>query len=136
MNLSKNQKNKLIKIAKKYGLKLIVAFGSAVSGKIHSDSDVDIAVLPKKDIRTHSFFSLISDLNAVFPEQEVDLSLINRANPLLLHKICFNPFLLYGKISDLNNLRIYSFKNYIDYQPFFKIEENYVNKFIQKYANR
>jgi len=136
MNLSKEQKNKIKKIAEKYGMKLIVAFGSAVSGKIHSDSDIDIAVLPKKDINTRNFFSLISDLSAVFPEQKVDLSLINRANALLLYKICYSPVLLYGRISDLNNLRIYSFKNYIDYQPFFKIEENYVKNFIQKYVNR
>jgi len=136
MNLPKEQKTKIKKIAKKYKLKLVIAFGSFVTGNMHSESDIDIAVMPKNELNYKKFFSLVSELGKVFTDRKIDMSLLNRANPLLLYKICSNPILLYGNARDFSNLRIYSFKNYIDYQPYFRMEKKFVRNFINKYALR
>ncbi len=45
MEVSTEQQQKLELVASKYHLKLILLFGSVVSGKQHPRSDLDIAVL-------------------------------------------------------------------------------------------
>ncbi len=142
MKITKCQKNKIRKIAKKYGIKLMVAFGSFVTGILHDKSDIDIAVLPRNKFNYKKFFSLAAELSEVFTDREIDMSLINHANPLLLYKICSNPVLLYGNNRILNNLKIYSFNRYVDYHPYFLIEKKFVKNFINgqmsgnKYAGR
>jgi hypothetical protein len=59
-------------IAKKHGIILILQFGSSVTGKVHARSDVD----------------LLHDLQSRFPTQEVDLALLNRADPPTRASFC------------------------------------------------
>lgn len=134
--LSLKQKQAIKKLAKEFKLKLIIAFGSQVSGRLHSNSDMDIAVLPIHNGFSFKLYTdLLRDFSRIFSDKEIDLSFINRADPLFLSNICKNPFLLYGKKRNLDELRIYSFKRYIDYQPYFKVESNFVDKFIMGVLN-
>ena len=87
MKLTKPQKVKLGKIAKKFRLKLILAFGSQVNGKTHPESDLDIAVLfPSGDFPFKKYGELHSGLLGIFPGNDVDIVILNRADPLLLKK--------------------------------------------------
>ena len=50
VKISKSQKLKIAKIAKKFQLKLVVIFGSFAMGKNRKDSDLDIAVLGSREV--------------------------------------------------------------------------------------
>lgn len=125
-----SQKNKIKKIAKRYGLILVLAFGSEVTGKTHPNSDLDIAVMVKEGFNYKNYSSLLFDFQKVFPQKEVDLVFINRADSLLLKKILENSKILYGSKRELNLLKIYSFKRYCDYKKYFELEEKFVHKFL------
>lgn len=118
-------------IAKKYGILLVLRFGSSVTGKTHSRSDVDIAVLlerPEISFREHA--DLLGDTQRLFPEQEVDLALINHADPLFLKKITDDCQILYGTVERLQRLKIYAFKRYQDHRKYFDMERQYAAKYL------
>ncbi|MDO8886406.1 nucleotidyltransferase domain-containing protein [Candidatus Oleimmundimicrobium sp.] len=123
------------KIAKKYNLRLILLFGSAVSSKLHPQSDIDIAVLSEKpDLSLESYSNLLFDLQRRFPKREVDLAIINRADPLFLKKIMENCKLLCGNPRELARLKIYAFKRYVDHRRYFDLEKKFAQNFIKRYA--
>ena len=133
MKTTNFQRKKFKKIADKYDLDLILAFGSQVKGERHSESDLDIAVLPKKNkFNLKKYSALVFDLEKFFSDQKVDLTFIDHADPLLLEKIKESAFLLYGQKRKFEEFQIYAFNRFQDYQPFFKLEEKSVNKFIQE----
>jgi predicted nucleotidyltransferase len=73
-------------IAEREGIDLVVLFGSAVRGRLRSESDVDIAVRfaggrPGFEVEAR----VAADLHeALKPPRELDLVLLNHAGPLLL----------------------------------------------------
>lgn len=122
------------KIAKKYGIKLILMFGSQVDKKIHKMSDIDIGVLLEKsklDLDKHLF--LLNDFQKLFPGKKIDLAIINDADPLFLKKILENCRLLFGREKDLSKLKLYSFHQFCDYQKYFDLEKEFAHHFIQEF---
>lgn len=122
-------RSRFAELAQKHGVLLLVQFGSSVSGKVHPSSDLDVAVLLEhapESWQAHA--DLIADLQALFPSQEVDVSLINRADPLFLRKITERCRLLYGPEERLHELKIYAFKRYQDHRRFLAMEREYVTR--------
>ena len=118
-------------IARKRGIRLILRFGSSVTGKTHARSDVDIAVLldhAKVSFQEHA--DLLQDVQQLFPEQEVDLALLNHADPLFLKKITDDCQILYGPLEVLHRLKIYAFKRYQDHRKYFDMERRYAARFL------
>ncbi len=128
------RKLKIAKIAKKFQLKLIVVFGSFANGKNRKDSDLDIAVLGSRDVSFNKQISLINELSMIF-NKNIDLSVLNNANPLLLFQTSKNSVLLYGSRQDFLKFKLYAFKTYNDYAPYFEMEKNLNKKIINAYAN-
>src|SRR5688572_28575309 len=84
-------------VARRHGLTLIVQFGSTVSGKAHEMSDVDVAVLFDRSPPTPDHQSrLLQVLQALFPDREVHLTILDRADPLFLKQIFEHSRLLGG----------------------------------------
>ncbi|MFH1112108.1 MAG: nucleotidyltransferase domain-containing protein [Patescibacteria group bacterium] len=133
MEIIKAQKLKIAKIAKKFQLKLIVLFGSFANGKHRKDSDLDIAVLGSREVFFNEQVSLTNELTLIF-NQNVDLSVLNRANPLLLFQVSKNPILLYGRREDFLKFKLHAFNAYNDYAPYFEMEKNLNKKIISAYA--
>jgi predicted nucleotidyltransferase len=76
---------RLEEVARRHGVELLVQFGSTVTGTAHAGSDVDLAVLlgdSPAGISDH--LDLVADLQEVFAGREVDVVLLNHADPLLL----------------------------------------------------
>lgn len=133
MKLSKDQKAAIRRIAQRHRLELVIAFGSQVTEKTHSESDLDIAVLPAgKAVSFREFAALSSDLGKVFTGKKVDLCFVNRADPLLLKKISETAFLLYGNHRSFEEFKCYAFKRFEDYKPYFKLEEQFVRRYIKE----
>jgi predicted nucleotidyltransferase len=115
--------------AREHGVRLLLQFGSTVTGRVHAGSDVDLAVMldrPPASLLEHG--ALAADLQALFPDREVDLAVLNHADPLLLKQVVDGCRLLYGDPGALSELRIYAFKRYQDHRSFLAMEREYVRR--------
>jgi len=114
-------------LARRHGIVLLLQFGSSVTGREHAHSDLDVAVLVERAPRTLAEYgNLIGDLQALFPQREIDVGLINHADPLFLKKITEHCVLLYGERRRLAELKIYAYKRYQDYKRYLALERAYV----------
>ena len=117
----------LDRIAHAYGIRLLLQFGSSVTGKVHPRSDVDLGVLlerPSLTLEEHA--GLLHELQRLFPGREVDLAVLNHADPLFLRKVTENCRRLVGEPAALQRLKLYSFKRYQDHRRFLDLERGYV----------
>lgn len=81
-------------IAEQYSLRLIVLFGSQARGGTHAGSDADVAVWMERSLSAEERLDLWGALTRLF-EAEVDLTTLNRAEPLLLYQVASTGQLLY-----------------------------------------
>ncbi len=117
----------LERVAQRHAIRLLLQFGSTVSGHVHRRSDVDLAaLLDRPSLSFGEYADLLHDLQSLYPDREVDLVLINRADPLLLKKITDTCRLLYGPVRRLQELKIYAFKRYQDHRKYFELERDFV----------
>ena len=118
-------------IAQKQGIVLVLKFGSSVTGRMHPKSDVDLAVLlDRSTITLQEHAELLQSLQPLFPDRELDLALINHADPLFLKKITDNCELLLGPPERLQALKLYAFKRYQDHRRFFEMERQFAERFL------
>lgn len=62
------------------------------------------------------------DLQRCFPDRELDLAIVNRADPLFLKHVVDGGRLLYGSTRALAELKILAFKRYQDHRPYLVME--------------
>jgi uncharacterized protein len=129
------QKLKIARIAKKFRLKLIIIFGSFANGKNRKDSDLDIAILGLKEVCLKEQISLTNELSKIF-NKNIDLSVLNKANPLLLFEANKNSILLFGNKEEFMKFKLRAFNAYNDYAPYFEMEKSLNKRIINAYANR
>ncbi|MEI8189554.1 MAG: hypothetical protein WCI75_07545, partial [candidate division NC10 bacterium] len=79
-------------------------------------------------LREHA--ELLQGLEPLFPDRELDLVLINHADPLFLKKITDTCRLLHGPPEKLQALKLYAFKRYQDHRKFFELERQYAARFL------
>lgn len=116
-------------VARRYGIRLLVRFGSSVTGRVHAGSDLDLGVLV--DHMPDSFSVLadcLTDLQALAPGREVDLVVLNHADPLLLKQVTDNCELVHGSPRQLEALKLYAFKRYQDHRRYLDMERSYVDR--------
>lgn len=119
----------LAAIARKYGIVLLLRFGSSVTGKMHEHSDIDLAVLLREVPESWEVHGeLLGDLQALYPGRDVDATVLNRADPLFLKKITEACTLVHGSERDLQRLKIYAFKRYQDHRKYLEMERRYVER--------
>ena len=116
-------------VARRHGLELILQFGSTVSGATHRLSDVDLGVLFSAGVDPRRNLDLVlQDLQTLFHGREVDLAVLNHADPLFLKKVTEQCQLLAGSPARLQQLQVYAFKRYQDHRPFLALERDYVRR--------
>ncbi len=127
--------DRLSAVCRTHGIRLLLQFGSTVSDRVHAASDLDLAVLLERrpeSLDAHA--ELLGDLQALLPGREVDVALINSADPLFLKRITEQCRLLYGSPRALHELKIYAFKRYQDHRQFLAMERAYVRAKIRALA--
>lgn len=124
-------------IAGRHRVRLLLQHGSTVSGRVHANSDLDIAALFEDGHESLARVAALSaELQALFPGREVDIAAINHADPLFLKKILERCQLLYGSPRVLAELRMYAFRRYQDHRRFLALEQSYVRRSLQRLAAR
>ena len=134
MEISEKQKEKIQEIAKKYSLKLILLFGSRVDGKIHKESDFDVAYLSNKKLSYDDENRLNVDFTGIFKHERdrVDTVDMRKVSPLMLFGIFRKCQVLYAEDNFVFPVyRAYAFKKYMEIKPF--LERQLKNK-LKKYG--
>lgn len=126
-------RQKLEEIKEKHDLSLIILHGSQVTGTTHAQSDIDIAVT-RKNGRPVQSLALIRELAEAFNTDRIDLSDLTHADPLFLYLATRTSKLLSGSKKDYDNLLKLAFHKYNDFQPYLKMEEDFVKKRIKSYV--
>jgi predicted nucleotidyltransferase len=115
-DMKRPNSTRLKSIAKRYGLRLVILFGSQVTGRTHPDSDVDIAAWAERPLSAAQRTQLWFDLSNQF-QSEIDLTVLNHAEPLLLHRVATTGRLLYeDKRGTWLDFKGYAFRYYQDSQ--------------------
>ena len=124
---------RLEEIARRFGVELMIEFGSVVSGHVHDHSDHDIAVLlDRPSLRFEELAALKHELRALDGDREVDVAIINHADPLFLRKLTEHCRLLYGSPRRLAELKMYAFKRYQDHRRYLPLEREYVERTLRR----
>jgi predicted nucleotidyltransferase len=97
-------------------------FGSQVSGRAQAHSDVDVAVyLDESEPRASSYghaAELGSDLMAALGRNDVDVVILNRAPPLLYHRVLRDGIRILSRDLRATTTREgYALSRYCDYVP-------------------
>ena len=117
----------LRELAQRFRVRLILQFGSTVTGMTHDRSDLDLAIqFETPDASFQNVLELQEALQARFPGCKVDLAILNRADPLFLKKIVESCRILFGMPQDLARLRLRAFKAYQDFRPYLELERRHV----------
>ena len=130
----KFDKEKLNDFAKKAGIKFAVLFGSRTVGKVADESDFDIAVSLKdgKSIfgELGKYSEILENFAKIFSanEDKIDLTDLNNANILLRYEITKGGVLLFGDSQDYEELKAFSFRDYVDAKPLFDLEDKIIKK--------
>ncbi|MDP2669128.1 MAG: nucleotidyltransferase domain-containing protein [bacterium] len=126
METSQEEKNKLEKVAGKYGLKFIITHGSFATGKQRKGSDLDIAILGYDGGETRKQILKIHDeLADIFgdgPERELDSKTLHGADSLFRYYVTRDGVLLYGNQAEYEDFKSYAWRDYVDSQDLRDLE--------------
>ena len=122
-------------IARRYGLRLIVLFGSQTTGQLHPESDVDVAVWTEKPLTLTRRLNLWLKLSQAF-EADVDLAVLNRAEPLLMYQVARAGRVLYaGRKWAWDDFHGYACRSYWDTRKFRDDLKPYIHRQIEKWGH-
>lgn len=126
----------IAKIAERFGLSLVVLFGSVATGSDRPDSDVDIGVHFKDgDPGLSRTLDLHAELSNLFQGRDIDLSILNRADPLFLKKISERCDFLYEEPGKGSAFLLLAFKRYQDHQKYLDMERDFSAAYVKRIAS-
>lgn len=132
MDISEKQTQKIMELAEKYELKLILLFGSRASGHARLDSDIDLAYLSSKNLSFEEENIINMEFCNVFQTDMVDTVNLKMAHPLLLNqilennKIIFEESPVYYSIFEASTLQKYK-----EADPLFDMRSEQLKKFVE-----
>ena len=116
-------------IADRYGIVLMVQFGSSVTGRTHAQSDCDVGVLFERAPESFGVLAdVVAELQALSPGRDVDVAVLNHADPLLLKQVMAQGLRLHGSQRRFQALQLLAFKRYQDHRRYLVLERDYVER--------
>jgi uncharacterized protein len=108
-------------------------FGSMASGRARPDSDIDIAVLVDRRVRSVQSLNyrlkLLADLGAALHRTDVDLVILNQATPLLAHRILSRGKLIFERSASARiRFQVGTASRYLDLIPMFETHIRYLKE--------
>lgn len=119
---------------KKTGSKrLIIAFGSQVTGHANAESDFDFAVLDTKPLTLEQKFELFDYLEEKFKinSDKIDIVDLNTASPLLAYEVAQKGKLVEGTEFDFIRFKVRAWKVYLDTAKFRRIDEQMIKNYVK-----
>lgn len=133
MNFNK-QKQKIARICNKYGIDLLLLFGSQAKERTTNESDFDVAYSSEKPLSLARESRLIIELGPLLKTEQVDLVNLKRTPPLLRYAIFKDCKVLYEKKPlSFACFRAYSFKTYIETKPLYEEKFKRLHKAVKAF---
>ncbi len=127
-------KPKIAELAKKYGLTLVVLFGSQATGQTHKESDVDVAYMSEKKLSFDDEALLNFNMTEIFHNDKVSLVNMKTASPLLLKQVVTDAVVLYERTPHLFiEMFLYALRVYEEARPIFELRDAYLERRISEY---
>lgn len=127
------KKNGIRLIAKKYGIKLIILFGSRAKGITGLKNDIDIAVLTQKTLNNQKEYNMFQDFIRILKSDNLDIAILNFSSPLLRFQVAKDGKLLYEqKKGDFRKFQLITIKDYWSNWKFSNFQNVYLNKTIRR----
>ena len=114
----------LARAAEALGLRLVLRFGSRATESampVEPESDLDIAVLAGD--RWVSLMEVYTALQPAFPGVELDVVLLNEADPLFRHEVLRQSDLLFGDPDVYAEYDAYAYRDFMDSADLREIED-------------
>ncbi len=129
-NIYQNAIERLPLMFKKYPtIAAAYIFGSQVTGKTTNLSDLDIAVLVKKQINFNEELKLIGDITDVLETDEFDLVILNTSPPYIQYEVFSKGQLFYETDRGFRiDFQTMAFQKYFDIKPFYDEYNYYLKK--------
>ncbi len=129
-------KPKIHTLAEKYGLSLVLLFGSQATGKTHKESDVDIAFIADQKLDFMDQAKLNTELSEMFRNERVDIVNMKTASPLLLKHTVKAAHILYERTPHVfDSMYAYALKIYEESKPLFDLRRHYLDYKISQYRH-
>ena len=136
--MEKIRQDKIEEIARKYNLRLLLLFGSQVSGKTHLMSDFDFGYVGKKELSYTERSSLANELSKLISFSDVEVIDLKNGSPFLLKEIVKNNKVFFEEDGAYADFYTASTRIYFDAEPIFKLQgiiySNAINKYKKQYA--
>src|SRR5688572_15678690 len=115
--------NHLPEIFKKYfGIQAVYLFGSAVTGKTHAESDLDLAIIPKDSSLRSQRLEILTEL-ARYGFSDVDLVFLDSNDVVLKFEAVHQNRLLYCRSDfDAGDFFSLTLRQYFDFLPYLKTQ--------------
>jgi|SRR3989338_861694 len=129
--MDKVDKEKIVDIAKRHKLALLVLFGSQATGHTHKKSDVDIGYLADREIDYRENYDITLELARIFKNPGVELVNINNVSPEFKKQVADTGVVLYEDDAlTFDQFKISAFKLYIESKPLREFRAVAIKKFI------
>lgn len=131
--LSSDKKSEIVILAEKYGITLLILFGSQATGKTHADSDADLAFVSKRKLGPREIAECAFNLSSLVEFSQIELIDIRHASPLLLKNIAMAGIVVYeAEPQTFARFRIYAIKCFMEAQTILSLRTTSLNAFLSK----
>jgi predicted nucleotidyltransferase len=135
-NFSPETRRSIADMARKRGLSLVVLFGSVAANAARPDSDTDIAVkFVGGDPGLPRILEVQEEISGLFHGRKIDLSVLNRADPLFMKKIAEQCEFLYAEPGEAAAFLLMSFKRYQDHRKYLEMERDFAADYVKRIAS-
>ncbi len=117
MDIGKS-KSDFKKIAEKYGINMLVLFGSQATGRTHPKSDIDIGYTASREIELAIRFEIEIEISRMLGRKDVEFVDLQRISPVMKKIIADEGIVLYERVQGIfESFCMYAFKLYIETKP-------------------
>ena len=126
-------KEKIALLAEKYGLSLVVLFGSQATGKTHPQSDVDFAFMSEQKKSLMEIAKMQEDFSVELGIKNLEMVTLNSAASFLMKQVAQQGILLYEKEQSMFScFKVYAYKRFMEAKGLFDLRKLSLEKFLQK----
>jgi len=122
MDITAAQDRELRELAGRYGISLLVLFGSQATGHAGPQSDVDIGFVADRPLTGEEDIRLNSECTRIFGTDHVDTTNLRYGSPLLLKQVADEGQALFEQTGiEMATLQVYSLQRYVEAEPLFSM---------------